>query len=122
MIDLEPFRFVRIVTIAVATYWTVRGVLRTVGFARNWERRLHGWGLSRRWMRKQVAVVALRSTILDPLNLALCVTLVFLWIGPDRGWFRLDDWRGVWQLRTTADQVEGAESESTELQAPQDPR
>ena len=96
MPDLSPYGFVRAVTLALATFWLVRGTLRTVGFARNWEARLYAWGLSRHWLRRQVAIVAVRATVLDPVNLALGLLLVALWVGPSRGWFRIDVWRGAW--------------------------
>ncbi|MEX1025012.1 MAG: hypothetical protein WD226_08035 [Planctomycetota bacterium] len=96
MPELSPYGFVRAVTLALATFWMVRGTLRTIGFARNWELRLYAWGLSRHWLRRQIAIVAVRATVLDPVNLALGFVLLALWIGPSRDWFRLETWRGVW--------------------------
>lgn len=91
----SPYEFVRATTLLLAVFWTLRGLARTIGFARNWEHRLFGWGMSRRWLRLQIAKVAVRATVLDPVNLALAALLLALWVGPARGWFRLSEWRGA---------------------------
>lgn len=114
--DLTPYGFVRAVTIVLATFWTLRGAARTIGFARNWERRLYAWGLSRRWLRRQLARVVLRATVFDPVNVALACVLVALWVGPSRGWFRLEDWRGAWA--TAPPEVNTPAEEATSGAAP----
>lgn len=120
-LQLSPFSFVRAVTLVLATFWTIRGAVRIIGFAHNWETKLHGWGMSRRWMRRQMGVVVLRSTVLDPINLALSCVLLALWVGPSRGWFHMDEWRGAWSFAPAAAEEAPTPSEvgdPTEASAP----
>jgi hypothetical protein len=76
---IDPYDFVRAVTITLASVWTVMGLLRALRFVHRWERRLAILGLSRSWLRRQVGVVLLRATVLDPVNLALMVLLFGIW-------------------------------------------
>ncbi len=76
---IDPYVFVRGVTMTLALCWTLLGLRRSVRFIRTWERRLEPLGVSRRWLRRQVAVVLLRATVLDPLNLALMLLLLGIW-------------------------------------------
>lgn len=75
----EPYTFVRAVTISLATLWTITGFVRLFRFGRRWEHRLGVIGLRRRWMARQITIVALRATVLDPVNLALLALLFALW-------------------------------------------
>jgi hypothetical protein len=79
---IEPYAFVRGVTIALGATWTVTGLVRLVRFTASWEARLAPLGLERRWMRRQVAVACLRTTVLDPVNLGLMLVLAALWMAP----------------------------------------
>ena len=66
-------------TLGLAALWTVGGVVRTLRFARRWHARLAPLGLSDAWLRRQVLRFVLRTTVLDPINLALMLLLVGLW-------------------------------------------
>jgi hypothetical protein len=76
---IDPYDFVRLTTGTLAFVWTVRGVLRTRRFLSRWEARLDAWGMERRWLRRAVLTVVARTTVLDPVNLALMAALVSLW-------------------------------------------
>ena len=76
---LDPYTFIRSVTLSLATFWTLRTVWRTVRFLDRWERRLAPFGIERRWLRVQVLRMMLRASFLDPVNLALFLALVSVW-------------------------------------------
>lgn len=76
---IDPYLFVRIVTVSLAVIWTALGLLRAAQFIGRWEARFAEIGLSRRWLRRQVGITLLRATVLDPINLALMLGLVGLW-------------------------------------------
>jgi hypothetical protein len=75
----HPYDFVRAVTIVLATLWTISGVQRALLFTDRWQEHLGPLGFSNAWLRRQVLRVALRATVLDPLNLALMLALVLSW-------------------------------------------
>ena len=77
--NLDPYTFIRSVTFSLATFWTLRMVMRTVRFLDRWERRLEPLGLQRIWLRRQVLEMMLRASVLDPVNLALSLALVAVW-------------------------------------------
>lgn len=79
---VEPYVFVRGVTMALGVWWTVMGLRRTLRVARAWRERLRFLGFEDRWWRGQVTRVVLRATVLDPLNLALLLLLLALWSLP----------------------------------------
>lgn len=76
---IDPYVFVRSVTLSLAVLWTVLGLLRAVRFVARWERRFAEMGLSRRWLRRQVVITLVRATVLDPINLALMIFLLGIW-------------------------------------------
>ncbi len=76
---IEPYTYVRAITIGLGLLWTLGGALRMLRFARRWRDRLRPLGLSDAWLRRQVATAALRATVLDPVNLALLLLLFGLW-------------------------------------------
>ena len=75
----EPYSFVRFITVGLATLWTILGFVRLFRFGHRWEKRLRTFGFSRRWFTRQVMIVAVRTTVLDPVNLALFCLLLGLW-------------------------------------------
>ena len=77
--NLDPYTFIRTVTFSLATFWTLRMVVRTVRFLNRWERRLGYVGIERRWLRRQMVVMMMRASILDPVNLALLLALITVW-------------------------------------------
>lgn len=79
---IEPHVFVRGVTLALGLTWTATGLVRLVRFAASWEERLAPLGLERAWLRRQVAIACVRTTVLDPLNLGLILFLLALWTAP----------------------------------------
>lgn len=76
---IAPHTFVRAVTIGLGLTWGVAGVVRTLRSAHRWRLRLAPLRLDERWWRRQVATACLRTTVLDPLNLALLCVLLALW-------------------------------------------
>ncbi len=82
---IEPYAFVRGVTLVLGLTWTVTGLVRIVRFTASWEQRLVPLGFERRWLRRQVALAFARATVLDPLNLGLMLLLVAIWSVPRAG-------------------------------------
>lgn len=76
---IDPYTFIRAVTVSLAVFWTVRGVVRTVRFLDRWERRFQALGLERAWLRRQALGVLARATFFDPANVALGCALIALW-------------------------------------------
>lgn len=84
---LDPYQFVRLVTFVLALVWTVRGIVRAWRSLRSWEQRLNRLGLQSSWLRRCVVVSLLRATVLDPINLALILTLAGAWVMRPGLWF-----------------------------------
>lgn len=80
-----PYDYVRVITITLGTIWSVRALVRLTRFTMDWYLKLQPLGLDKRWMRRRVVRLVLRTTVLDPINLALLLTLVGSWMV--RGWF-----------------------------------
>ena len=76
---IDPYTYVRTITLGLATLWTIGAAIRVLRFTFRWEKRLVLIGLPKPWIRKQVAIATLRATVLDPVNLALMLTLVGSW-------------------------------------------
>ena len=76
---VEPYTFVRAITLGLGTAWTLGGLVRMARFGVRWQQRLVPLGLTDAWLRKQVLLVALRTTVLDPINLALLLLLLASW-------------------------------------------
>jgi len=76
---VEPYTYVRVVTIGLGTVWTLGGIYRTYRFYCRWKNRLVPLGFEKSWLRLQVRTFVLRSTVLDPVNLSLM--LVVLGVG-----------------------------------------
>jgi len=76
---IEPYVYVRAITMGLAAIWAVQWVLRMSRFPKRWRGRLVPLGASERWLRDLFLTVALRATILDPINLALMLLLAGIW-------------------------------------------
>lgn len=76
---IEPYAFIRLVTMSLGLTWTVLALVRVLRFARQWVDRLGFLGYEERWWRRRFALVCLRTTLLDPTNLSLICLLVGLW-------------------------------------------
>ena len=76
---VEPYPFIRAITLTMAGLWTVRSLVRMVRFLDRWETRIASQGFPRVWMRRQALILMLRASVLDPLNLALLLLLTALW-------------------------------------------
>ena len=87
---VEPYTYVRAITIGLGTLWTIGGIYRTYAFYVRWRNRLVPLGFEREWIALQVRTFVLRATVLDPLNLFL-ILLLF----------------GVWTLRWVLDSMAG---------------
>ncbi len=79
---IEPYVFIRSVTLALGVTWTVTGIVRALRLAAEWKLKLAPLGLDERGWRRWIAIVCLRATVLDPTNLALLCLLVGLWTLP----------------------------------------
>jgi hypothetical protein len=79
---IEPYVFVRAVTIGLGALWCTTALVRTLRSTREWRERLRPLAIDERWWRRQIVRVALRVTVLDPLNLALLFLLLWLWSRP----------------------------------------
>lgn len=79
---IHPYEYVRLVTLGLGTTWTAFALVRIVRTAAGWQRRLEPLALDERWWRRHIALVCLRVTLLDPINLALLCALVALWTLP----------------------------------------
>jgi hypothetical protein len=75
----EPYDFVRFITGSLAAVWTVRGGLTTWRLLRRAERALGPDRAERAWLRRVVLLAVVRTTVLDPVNLALMLVLIGLW-------------------------------------------
>ena len=76
---LDPYRFVRLVTITLGVSWTVAAGVRLVRMSRRWELRMQRYGIPRGWFRRQLLMVVARTTVLDPVNLGLLCILAGIW-------------------------------------------
>ena len=76
---IEPYVYVRSITLGLGTVWTVLGLLRLHRALRRWEARLVPLGVPPEALFKALVVFTLRSTILDPINLALLLLLIGIW-------------------------------------------
>ena len=75
----DPYEFVRVVTASMAAFWTLRGTVVAWRLLRLLERKLEPDRVERAWLRGVVLTALARTTVLDPLNLALMLGLVALW-------------------------------------------
>ena len=76
---IEPYVYVRAITMGLGAIWAVQWALRMSRFTRRWRERLVPLGASERWLRNLFVTTVLRATILDPINLALMFLLLGLW-------------------------------------------
>jgi hypothetical protein len=81
---IEPYAFIRTVTLALGVTWSVMAAVRILRNAAEWKQKLTPLGLEEREWRRWIALACLRATVLDPLNLALLCLLVGLWTLPGR--------------------------------------
>ena len=76
---IEPYVYVRTITIGLGTIWFIQGLFRLRRFMRLWKKRLIPLGIPADLLRKAVLVFVLRTTVLDPINLGLLLLLIGLW-------------------------------------------
>lgn len=76
---IEPYVYVRAITLGLATIWSVQWVLRMRRFTQRWKGRLVSVGASEAWLRNLFLTMILKTTVLDPINLALLLLLSGLW-------------------------------------------
>lgn len=76
---IEPYAFIRAVTIGLGVTWTVFAGLRILRLNRRWKSRLILLRLDDRWWTRQILVACARTTVLDPINLGLMLLLLGLW-------------------------------------------
>ena len=76
---IEPYVYVRAITMGLATIWAIQWVFRMRRFTRRWKGRLVSLGASEVWLRNLFLTLILRTTVLDPINLALLLLLGGLW-------------------------------------------
>jgi hypothetical protein len=56
---IEPYAFIRTVTLVLGLTWTVTGTVRVLRFAASWEQKLAPLGLDERWWRRCIALSCL---------------------------------------------------------------
>ncbi len=78
---VDPFDLMRVCTLAIFGFWSVRGYWRTFQLVRRLERVAGIAGMPSRLVRVLVLKYALRVTIFDPVNLALLLAAMTLWAG-----------------------------------------
>lgn len=76
---IEPYAFIRAVTIGLGVTWTIFGVLRVLRVSRRWKTKLALLQLEERWWTRRILTACARATVLDPINLALLLFLIGLW-------------------------------------------
>ena len=76
----EPYLYIRAITFGLGTLWGILGLLRLYRFVQTWTAHVAGLGFEREWIRRQVIQFTLRTTICDPINLALLFTLFGTWM------------------------------------------
>jgi hypothetical protein len=77
---VEPYTYVRAITLGLGTIWTIGGMFRTYRFYCRWRDRLVPLGFEKPWLRLQVRTFVLRTTVLDPVNLGLVMVLLGVWV------------------------------------------
>ncbi len=77
---IDPYHYVRWTTLGMGTLWTGMGIRRLFLFGDRWRERMLYIGLKESWMKRQVLIFALRTTILDPINLGLILILMGTWM------------------------------------------
>lgn len=78
---VSPYYLMRAFTLALFGFWTIRGYWRLLKLLRRWERVAARLGVPRAYVRRQVALFALRITVFDPLNVVLLAIALLIW-GP----------------------------------------
>jgi hypothetical protein len=81
---IDPYAFIRLVTISLGLVWTGMALIRLLRSAREWREKLEPLDVDERCWRRWIGLACLRATVLDPLNLALLCLLVALWTLPLR--------------------------------------
>ena len=79
---LDPVLSCRASTIALFTYWSVRGWVRAIRFVKRLEETASASGLAPGQVRQQVKRVALCATIGDALIVLLLWFVAWLWWAP----------------------------------------
>jgi len=82
---IDPYTFIRLVTVSLGLVWTATALIRLVRNAGDWKEKLAPLHLDERSWRRWIAIACLRATVLDPLNLALLCLLIALWTLPVGG-------------------------------------
>jgi hypothetical protein len=77
---VDPYTYVRFTTLFLGVVWTLMGLRRMARFGERWRDRLIYVGLKEEWLRRQVIFFALRTTVLDPINLSLILLLIGTWM------------------------------------------
>lgn len=79
---IDPHEFVRAVTMGLGATWMITGLLRTWRLMQRSKQRMRLLSIEERWFHRQIALAVLRTTVLDPINLALLCLLFALWSLP----------------------------------------
>lgn len=78
---IDPYSLMRICTLAIFGFWTVRGYRNTYLLIRHLERVAGVAGMPAKMVRMMVFKYTLRVTVYDPVNLALLLIAGLLWAG-----------------------------------------
>ena len=76
---IEPFTLMRLCTLGIFGFWTVRGYWRTLRLVKKWERSGERLGIPRAVVRREVLRFVLRVTVFDPVNVGLWAIAAAIW-------------------------------------------
>lgn len=78
---IDPYSLMRMCTLVIFGFWSVRGYRNTFLLIRHLERVAGVAGMPAKMVRVMVFKYALRVTVLDPINLGLLMISGLLWAG-----------------------------------------
>lgn len=75
----NPYGLMRVFTLVLFGFWTIRGYWRILALLRRWTEIAQRFGIPASFVRREVGRYVLRITLLDPINVALLAIAVVIW-------------------------------------------